>query len=101
MDGISVDRIVGFEELGGKDEFPTLLLARRLIKSGCLRAMNKKEKGEIKIKRRGGRDDSDSGNDEYWLINKYLCKTSVSHQDSKANWTLITCINNTLRIVYF
>ena len=50
MDGISVDRIVGFEELGGKDEFPTLLLARRLIKSGCLRAMNKKEKGEIKIK---------------------------------------------------
>ena len=65
MDGISVDRIVGFEELGGKDEFPTLLLTRRLIKSGCLRAMNKKEKGEIKIKRRGGRDDSDSGNDEY------------------------------------
>jgi thioredoxin-like negative regulator of GroEL len=65
MDGISVDRIVGFEELGSKDEFPTLLLARRLIKSGCLRAMNKKEKGEIKIKRRGDRDDSDSGNDEY------------------------------------
>jgi hypothetical protein len=65
MDGISVDRIVGFEELGSKDEFPTLLLTRRLIKSGCLRPMNKKEKGEIKIKRRGGRDDSDSGNDEY------------------------------------
>ena len=65
MDGISVDRIVGFEELGSKDEFPTLLLTRRLIKSGCLRAINKKEKGEIKIKRRGGKDDSDSGNDEY------------------------------------
>jgi len=65
MDGISVDRIVGFEELGGKDEFPTLLLTRRLIKSGCLKAKNKKEKGEIKIKRRGGKDDSDSGNDEY------------------------------------
>ena len=65
MDGIAVDRIIGFEELGGKDEFPTLLLTRKLINIGVLRALNKKEKGEIKIKRRGGKDDSDSGNDEY------------------------------------
>lgn len=73
MDGIAVDRIIGFEELGSKDEFPTLLLTRRLINTGCLRALNKKEKGEIKIKRRGDRDDSDSGNDEEnWLISKYI-----------------------------
>lgn len=64
MDGISVDRVVGFEDLGSKDEFPTLLLTRRLINSGCLKALNKREKGEIKIKKKG-RDTSDSGNDEY------------------------------------
>ena len=47
--GVATDRVVGFEELGGKDgredEFPELLLVRRLINSGCLDALNKKEKG--------------------------------------------------------
>ena len=43
--GVATDRVVGFEELGGKDEFPELLLVRRLINSGCLDASNKKEKG--------------------------------------------------------
>ena len=28
-DGVAVDRIVGFEELGGTDEFDTIVLARR------------------------------------------------------------------------
>ena len=49
FNGVAVDRVVGFEELGGKDEFPELLLVRRLINSGCLDALNKKEKGEISI----------------------------------------------------
>ena len=31
MDGVAFDRIVGFEELGGQDEFPTLVLTRRLV----------------------------------------------------------------------
>lgn len=31
IDGVAVDRIIGFEELGGIDEFPTLILIRRLI----------------------------------------------------------------------
>ena len=38
MDGVAADRIVGFEELGGKDEFPELVLTRRLINTGCLKA---------------------------------------------------------------
>ena len=43
--GVAVDRIVGFEELGGVDDFPTLTLTRRLIRGGVLEAKNKKEKG--------------------------------------------------------
>ena len=59
MDGVSFDRIVGFEELGGKDEFPTLLLTRRLVKTGCIKALNKQEKGGMKICRKGEQSDSE------------------------------------------
>jgi hypothetical protein len=45
IEGIAVDRVVGFEELGNKDDFPTLALTRRLIKSGVIMALNKAEKG--------------------------------------------------------
>ena len=62
MDGIAFDRIIGFEELGGTDEFPTLLLTRRLVKTGCIKALSKKEKGEMII-RKGRKGDSDSDND--------------------------------------
>ena len=62
MDGVAFDRIVGFEELGGVDEFPTLLLSRRLVKTGCIKALSKNEKGEMRINKKGGsrrhRDDS-------------------------------------------
>lgn len=62
MDGVAVDRVVGFEDLGGTDEFPTLVFSRRLVKSGCLKALNRKEKGEMKI-RKGNRRDDSSDND--------------------------------------
>lgn len=39
MDGVAFDRVVGFEELGGYDDFPTLLLTRKLVKTGCLKAL--------------------------------------------------------------
>ena len=51
MDGLAFDRIVGFEELGGKDEFPNLLLARRLVKTGCIKAITKGEKGNMIVKK--------------------------------------------------
>ena len=66
MDGVAFDRIVGFEELGGIDEFPTLVLSRRLVKTGCIKALNKKESGTMKIRRAGAKyessDDEDSEN---------------------------------------
>ena len=43
IDGIAVDRVVGFEDMGNKDDFPTMALTRRLIKTGCLKALNKAE----------------------------------------------------------
>ncbi len=36
QDGLVVDRIVGFEELGSTDAFKTATLERRLIKSGVV-----------------------------------------------------------------
>jgi len=35
-DGIAEHRIVGFNELGGNDDFPTMQLARNLKKKGAL-----------------------------------------------------------------
>ena len=43
--GVAIDRIVGFEELGGEDDFPTMSLIRRLVKGGVLIAKNKSEEG--------------------------------------------------------
>ena len=69
MDGVAFDRIIGFEELGGHDEFPTLLLSRRLVKTGCIKALTKKEKGDMVIKKAGRKYDSESSdndvNDDY------------------------------------
>lgn len=36
LGGIAVDRIVGFEELGGKDDFKTANLERRLVAAGVV-----------------------------------------------------------------
>ena len=64
MDGVAFDRIVGFEELGGKDDFPTLLLTRRLVKTGCIKALSKDEKGEMKIRRSGMESSDESDEDD-------------------------------------
>jgi hypothetical protein len=63
MDGVAMDRIVGFEELGGRDDFPTLMLTRRLVDACVIKALNSKEKGTMKIKknvRSRGMKDEDS-----------------------------------------
>jgi thioredoxin-like negative regulator of GroEL len=62
VDGVAVDRVVGFSDLGNKDDFPQIALTRRLIRSGALKALNKEEKGQINIKR--GIDDSDDSGDD-------------------------------------
>ena len=61
--GIAVDKIVGFEELGGTDEFPTLVLTRRIVKSGVLKAKLKGEDGRMVMKKLARDEDSDSDYD--------------------------------------
>ena len=61
--GIAVDKIVGFEELGGIDEFPTLVLTRRIVKSGVLKAKLKGEDGRMVMKKVASGEDSDSDYD--------------------------------------
>lgn len=51
IDGIAYDRITGFEELGGQDDFPTMILTRRLVKSGVIGAKNTVEAGRQKMNR--------------------------------------------------
>jgi thioredoxin-like negative regulator of GroEL len=65
IDGIAADRIVGFGDLGNKDDFPTMALTRRLIKSGVIQAKTKEEQGRVKIRRGKGDSDSDRDEDEY------------------------------------
>lgn len=36
QDGVAIDRIVGFDELSGSDQFPTTILEQRLGTSGVL-----------------------------------------------------------------
>lgn len=63
VEGVAYDSVVGFEELGGKDDFPTLALTRRLVKAGVLKPKNGKESGKFKISRQN-RDDSGSDCDD-------------------------------------
>ncbi|KAL4530249.1 hypothetical protein Ndes2526B_g02389 [Nannochloris sp. 'desiccata'] len=37
IDGVAGDRVVGFDELGGKDDFPTERLENRLFKGGAVK----------------------------------------------------------------
>jgi len=72
-DGIAIDRIVGFEELGGVDEFPTMILTRRLIDSGVLMAKNKKERGDTNFRgKKNRRDDSDCSESDWLLTNNTI-----------------------------
>jgi thioredoxin-like negative regulator of GroEL len=66
QDGIHVDRIIGFEELGGTDEFPTILLTRKLIDMGMLLPKNDKEAGVMRInKGKKQRNDDYSDDEDY------------------------------------
>ena len=60
--GIAIGRIVGFEELGGEDDFPTMNLVRLLVKGGVLIPKNKSECGQIRMKRAVD-DDGDCSDD--------------------------------------
>ena len=66
VDGKATDRIVGFEELGMKDEFPTLNLIRRLVNYKIITPLNKSEKGimEINVKNKKGKKKEEGSGDD-------------------------------------
>ena len=49
--------------MGNRDDFQTLALVRRLIRTGALKALNKSECTQIRVKR-GGKDSDDSDIDD-------------------------------------
>ena len=63
IDGVAVDRVVGFQDVGNRDDFPEIALTRRLIKSGAIKALNKEEEGRINVRRNV--EDDDDGEDDY------------------------------------
>ena len=62
--GVAIDRIVGFDEVGGQDDFPTMNMIRRLVKAGMLIPKNKTESGGIRVsKQRGNNAYESDGSD--------------------------------------
>lgn len=62
-DGKAFDRIIGFEDLGMKDDFATITLTRRLVKAKILKANNKAERGEVTINKKIGKNYGDDDDD--------------------------------------
>ena len=68
IDGIVKDRVIGFDDLGNTDTFPTALLERRLAKTDVIKLVELKPKatsvmGFEKRSKGAGRYDSDSESD--------------------------------------
>ena len=59
-DGIAKDRLTGFEELGNKDDFDTIVMEERISQSGVIPPPPKKKKALVFGGIRGKEEDSDS-----------------------------------------
>ena len=59
-----MDHIVGFEELGGQNDFPTMIMIRRLIAGGWLIDKNDQEAGKMKITKGSKKRSDDYSDDE-------------------------------------
>lgn len=64
QDGVARDRIVGFDGVSEKDDFPTILLTRVLVKIGSLDAKNKSEEGRTQINMKAGKHDNFSDSED-------------------------------------
>jgi thiol-disulfide isomerase/thioredoxin len=62
IDGVAVDRIVGFDDLGQRDDFPTLKLIRRLVFSKVLKALKKNESPEFHLVKKKGKESDEDDN---------------------------------------
>ena len=63
QDGVSYDRITGFQGVADHDDFDTLLLSRRLVNCGAIKALNKAEEGRTRIRGSKYQNWSDSDSD--------------------------------------
>lgn len=63
VDGVAKDRITGFDTLGEKDDFKTIVLTRRIVKAGLIKPLNREEKG-FRMNNGNSRGDSDYSDDD-------------------------------------
>lgn len=71
--GIAIDRVAGFDELGSKDDFPTVRLENRLLKAGVIVLPAKVE---------------DSDEDNTWQHCQNVRSTNAEDEDSDFDWKL-------------
>lgn len=64
VDGKALERIIGFEELGMKDDFPTINLTRKLVKAKMIEPRNKSERGEVTITKGKYKEDEEDDDDD-------------------------------------
>lgn len=57
--GKEVERIIGFADIGIRDDFPTINLTRKLVKCKMITAKNKSEKGQINISKKKESDEEE------------------------------------------
>eukprot|EP01016_Furgasonia_blochmanni_P057420 TRINITY_DN9973_c0_g2_i1.p2 TRINITY_DN9973_c0_g2~~TRINITY_DN9973_c0_g2_i1.p2 ORF type:complete len:269 (+),score=89.61 TRINITY_DN9973_c0_g2_i1:114-920(+) len=77
-DGVLIDKVVGFADLGEKDDFKTIVLTRRLVRAGVIKAKNDDEKGfKVSKKGRGNTNDSDSDQCGVWTHIQYQSQPDV------------------------
>lgn len=63
IDGKQVAKYVGFEDLGMKDDFPTINLLRKLVKDKMITPLNKSEKGIMAMNIKGKSKKADESDD--------------------------------------
>ncbi|MCQ2815630.1 MAG: thioredoxin domain-containing protein [archaeon] len=54
VNGKEIERIIGFADIGIRDDFPTINLTRKLVRCKMITAKNKSERGQININKKSG-----------------------------------------------
>jgi hypothetical protein len=70
--GVAVDRLVGFEELGKKDDFNTAVVERKLLKAGVI----------VPPKRHDGDSSDDEAEQRQHVLQKSCVTRTGSDEDS-------------------
>ncbi|KAL1918665.1 uncharacterized protein VTP21DRAFT_2687 [Calcarisporiella thermophila] len=65
VDGVVVDRLIGFEELGNTDSFTTDMLEKRLAKSGVIKRRTQSHTSQVKKSIFGSKTPDEEEDDDY------------------------------------